>query len=242
MKRMKQKIKSKLGEEKTARLNRILSVARVVKTIVCWVLIAVLSLAIIAYIFMGESGDSPSILGCSLHRIHSDAMKPELSSGDIIINTDIKDPSEIQVDDIITINGGAEYNNQRLTRRVLIAPYDDGSGNIVLVTKADANDEDDGEISISAVESKYERKAYLLKLFYDFFFSGWGFAVFLILLVLVFIKQLRNIIKNTSGKVRQEDEREEDEDDSSQQTEYNDHETSDSESVDDFSVEDDYSD
>ncbi len=213
---LKPKIKKLLGKKKTAEVKRVLPIARAVKTAVCWILVAILTLAVVTFFFLRSSGDSPSVFGCSLHRIESPSMEPEIRLGDIIINIDIKDASEIRVGDIVTFNSGPEYNNVRVTHRVVTEPHDNGSGRMVLVTKGDRNDEDDGEIDVASVESKFSRRAGFLTLIYHFFFSGWGIAVFLILLALIFFSQLRNIFRLTSSKYREEEEDDDDEADASE--------------------------
>lgn len=197
MKKLKQKITDKLGEKKTATLKRVLKVGRIVKNIVCWILIAVLTVAVIIFMFNRVSGETPKVFGYSLHRIISGSMVPELAIGDVIISKEVKSPSEIGIGDIITFQGDRRFENQKVTHRVLVAPYDDGRGNTVLVTKGDANETDDGEISFSDVESKYLTKFSFLKSIYNFFFSPWGLLIFIFLLLLIFFDEILNIIRLT---------------------------------------------
>lgn len=205
MKKLKKIIKGHLGEKKTASLKKTLHVARVIKNIVCWTLIAVLTLAVVVFMVTKVSGGTPSVFGYSLHRIVSGSMSPELEIGDVIACKKITDPSEIAVGDIITFKGDNRFDNQKVTHRVLVSPYDDGRGNIVLVTKGDANPEDDGEINFNDVESKCVKKVDFLKSIYQFFFSQWGLIVFVFLLLLVFFDEVVNIIRLTMARAEKDD-------------------------------------
>ena len=195
MKKLKQKIREKLSDEEVAKLKNSLRIARVIKNIVCWTIVAVLTLAVIIFMLTRASGSTPSVFGFSVQRITSASMEPELVVGDIIINKDISDASEVKIGDVITFQ--SDFPNQKVTHRVIVAPYDDGRGNTVLVTMGDASDEDDGEIDFSRVESKFFAKSRALKWIYDFFFSPWGLVVFIFLLLLIFVDEILNIIKFT---------------------------------------------
>lgn len=205
MKKLKEKIKNKLGEKKTAKLKKSLHVARIVKNIVCWTLIAILTVAVVVFMLTKVSGGSPTLFGFSLHRIITGSMEPELMIGDVILSKEIKDPSDIGIGNIITFQGDARFDNQKVTHRVLVAPYDDGKGNLVLVTKGDANKNDDGVINYTDVESKYLSKLDFLRVLYNFFFSTGGFLVFIFLLLLIFFDEIVNIIKLTIGAAKEED-------------------------------------
>lgn len=205
MKKLKEKIKNKLGEKKTAKLKKSLHVARIVKNIVCWTLIAILTVAVVVFMLTKVSGGSPTLFGFSLHRIITGSMEPELMIGDVILSKEIKDPSDIGIGNIITFQGDARFDNQKVTHRVLVAPYDDGKGNLVLVTKGDANQKDDGVINYADVESKYLSKLDFLRVLYNFFFSTGGFLVFIFLLLLIFFDEIVNIIKLTIGAAKEED-------------------------------------
>ena len=203
MNKLKQKIKDRLGEKKTAALIKAFNITRIIKNVVCWVLIAVLAVAVIVFMFTKINGETPQVFGYTLHRIVSGSMKPELEVGDVIVSKEIKDISEIGVGDIITFQGDARFDDQKVTHRVLVAPYDNGRGATVIVTKGDANIEDDGEISVSSVESKYLSKFDFLKKIYDFFFTPWGLLVFIFVLLLVFFDEIMNIIRLSAQSAKE---------------------------------------
>lgn len=204
MKKLKQKIVDELGSEKTSGLKKSLRALRFIKNITCWTLVAVMTLAIIIFMLTRANGSTPSVFGFSIQRISSLSMEPELSIDDIVINRDISDASDVHIGDIVTFRGGSEFEGRMVTHRVLVAPYDDGRGNTVLVTKGDASDEDDGEIDLSSVKSKFFAKASILKFIYNCFFSVWGFVLFIILLLLIFVEEIYNIIRITIRTAEQE--------------------------------------
>ena len=199
MNKLKQTLKEKLGEQKTAKLKKTWRVVRVIKNIVCWTLIAVLALSIIVFTLTKINGDSPSFFGYSLHRIMSGSMEPELVINDVILSKDVSDTSQVRLGDIVTFEGGSAFDYKSVTHRVIVAPYDNGKGRVVVVTKGDSNDADDGEIDFSTVQSKYLRKINFLSHIYNFFFSKWGLLIFIGLLLLIFFDEIVNIIKIISA-------------------------------------------
>ncbi len=205
MKKLKEKIRNKLGKKRTADLKKALRIGRIIKNVVCWTLIAVLTIAIVIFMTTKISGGTPSIFGYTVHRISSGSMEPELSVGDVIICKQVKEPSELSVRDIITFNGGSRFDYQKITHRVLVAPYDDSTGKKVLVTKGDANEDDDGVISFSDVESKYLTKVNFLRDVYNFFFSTWGLLIFIFLLLLIFFDEIVNIVRLSIGAAEEDD-------------------------------------
>lgn len=206
MNKLKQLIKNKLGEKNTAKIKKALPAVRVIKNIVCWILIAVMALAIVTFLLTRASGNTPSFFGYSLHRIVSGSMETELEVGDVLLSQAITDISEIHMGDIVTFSGGEQFDNREITHRVLVAPYDDGRGNVVLVTKGDANESDDGEISVSDVKSKFVKKLGFIKWIYNFFFSVWGLVIFIFLLLLIFVDEIIIIVRLSSNHDEEEDE------------------------------------
>lgn len=196
VKKLKDKIRTKLGEDGYNKLKKALDTAKLIKNIVCWVLVAVLTLAVIIFMITKFTGKTPTVFGYSLHRVSSGSMEPELTVGDVIINRDIESRDEVHIGDIVTFRGDSGFDNNEVTHRVLVEPYDNGKGSTVLVTKGDANIDDDGEIEFSSVESKYIDKIGFLSGIYNFFFSQWGLIIFLFLLALILVDEIINIGKS----------------------------------------------
>lgn len=207
MKNLKQKIKDSLGEKKVEKLKKSLGVARIVKNVLCWTLVAILAMAIVVFMITKLSGGTPKLFGYTINRIVSGSMSPELEIGDVIISKVVTDTDEVHVNDIVTFQGGVDFENQKVTHRVLVSPYSASNGQIVIVTKGDANEIDDGEIVFDDVESKYISKVDILKSVYNFFFSKWGLIIFIFLLLLIFFDEIMNIIKLiVSGREEEEPE------------------------------------
>jgi signal peptidase len=203
MKKIKQRIKDRLGEKKTAALRKAFNAGRVVKNIICWTLIAVLTVAVVIFMLTKVGGGTPSVFGYSFHRIESGSMTPELEVGDVILNKDVSDVSQLNIGDIVTFQGDARFDDHKVTHRVLVAPYDNGRGSTVIVTKGDANEVDDGEINVSSVESRFVSKVGILKGIYEFFFSPWGLIVFIFLLLLIFFDEIMNIVRLTTRRAEE---------------------------------------
>lgn len=197
--------KKESDEERNTSFKKILNVGRIIKNIVCWLLIAVLTLAVIVFVFTKISGGTPVLFGYTINRIISGSMEPELGIGDVIISKEVTDTSDLSVGDIITFKGDKRFDNQKVTHRVLVTPYNDGNGGIVLVTKGDANVNDDGEINYYDVESKCIAKVDFLRDVYNFFFSKWGLIIFIVLLLLIFFDEIMNIVRLSVSREEEEE-------------------------------------
>lgn len=199
MNKLKQIIKTKLGEKNVTRLKRAWPKVRIVKNIVCWVMVAILGVAIVTFLLTRMSGNSPTLFGYSLHRVVSNSMEPELEVGDIFLGKKIDDSDAIRVGDIVTFKGGRQFNYENVTHRVLVEPYDNGKGEVVFVTKGDANNVDDGEINVNNVMSVFVKKLGFIRWIYDFFFSVWGLVIFILLLLLILVDSLISSIKQSAA-------------------------------------------
>ena len=205
---IKQRVADKLGRRRAAKLRKALNIAKIVKNIVCWTLVAVLVFIVITFLLARVNGGTPSVFGYTLHRIETGSMEPELHVEDVILCKDISDVKEVQAGDIITFQGGARFDNRKVTHRVQTAPYLDDAGEWVLVTKGDANEIDDGEIKFDKVESKMLQKVEALRILYSFFFSPWGLIIFIGMLLLIFFDEVMNLIHLTTHKYDEPEEQE----------------------------------
>lgn len=101
--------------------------------------LAIIVAACCTYVsYVSTSGNGvPSILGMRLFSIQTDSMYPEMSPGDLIIGSGIKDTSELEIGDIITywtvIDGQRVLNTHRITQIY------DGGGYLIFETKGDNN-------------------------------------------------------------------------------------------------------
>ncbi len=178
---------------------------RVIKNVVCWTLIIILSFAVITFLLTRFAGATPSLFGYTLQRVSSGSMVPELEVGDVILSRNVGESDELKVDDIITFDGSDQFGEKNVTHRIIVAPYE-ANGVVMLQTKGDANDIADNPIEFSRVKSIVLKKLSFLRTIYDMFLSPWGLIIFIALLLLVFFDELMNIIKIATGNYRDEDE------------------------------------
>lgn len=193
----KEKLAEKIERIKNLKVFRIV---RMIKNIICWVLIIVLAFTLIVFVTTRIQGNTPSVFGYSIYRISSGSMEPELMIGDVILDKVVNDESEISVGDVITFEGGSQFDNLIVTHKVIKAPYVDEDCNIMLQTKGVANEIEDTPIKFSQVRAKMISKIPYIDTLYNLFLSPSGLLIMILLIVLVFIDEIANIIKVMSGK------------------------------------------
>ena len=199
------KLKFKIIEENQDKINKMFNIARIVKNTVCWILIAVLALTMLAFLITKINGGTPSVFGYTIQRVSSGSMEPELMVGDAILSKDVGDVNSIKAGDIITFQGGAQFDYNRVTHRVISAPHM-VDGELVLQTQGDANALADEEITADAVLSKFITKIEILSGLYNLFLSPWGLIIFIALLLIVFFEEVVNIVRILTGNYPDEDE------------------------------------
>ena len=204
--KLKDRISARIPEEKRRPIRKALRAARVVKNIICWTMIVILSFAVITFLLTRFSGGTPSVFGYTIQRITSGSMEPALMVGDVILSKKVEDVESLAKGDIITFKGGAQFGNGiNVTHRVVVAPHEEDGG-IVLQTQGDANDIADDEITADYVESKYICKLGFVTKLYELFLSPWGLLIFIGLLLFIFFDELLNIVRIVSGNYPEEKE------------------------------------
>ncbi len=179
---------------------KVFRIARLIKNIICWVLIIVLAFTLIVFLTTRIQGNTPSVFGYSIYRISSGSMEPELMVGDIILDKVVDDETEIAVGDVITFEGGSQFDGKLVTHKVIKAPYTDENGNTMLQTHGIANELDDTPISIDQVRAKMICKIPYIDTLYNLFLSPCGLLIMILLIILVFIDEIINIVKILSGR------------------------------------------
>lgn len=181
---------------------RILSTA---KKVFFGVLLVVLAVVLISFFIVRINGGTPEIFGYSVQRIVSGSMEPSLCVGDIILSVKVENPSEIEMNDIVTFQGGSEFEYHTVTHRVIAPPALDINGEYVLTTKGDANDIPDAEINFEIVKSKFIKKLDFMNRFFEFFMSPWGLLTFIAALLIVFFDELLTVVKVLTNNYVEED-------------------------------------
>lgn len=179
---------------------KVFRIARLIKNIICWVLIIVLAFTLIVFLTTRIQGNTPSVFGYSIYRISSGSMEPELMIGDVILDKVVNDETEIAVGDVITFEGGSQFDGKLVTHKVIKAPYTDENGNTMLQTHGIANELDDTPISIDQVRAKMICKIPYIDTLYNLFLSPCGLLIMILLIILVFIDEIINIVKILSGR------------------------------------------
>lgn len=179
---------------------KIKNILRITKNVLCWGLIALLTVVLIVFMTTRIHGETPSVFGYSIFRVSSGSMVPELMIGDVILDKTIEDESEISVGDVITFDGGSQFDGRLVTHKVIKAPYTDSDGNVMLQTHGIANEIDDTPINFSQVRAKMICKIPYIDALYNLFLSPCGLLIIILLIILVFIDEIANIVKVMSGK------------------------------------------
>ena len=173
---------------------------KVLNTVVNVVLVIAILLGIFcsftAFVAKSGSGD-PSFFGIRPFSIQTESMEPFFSKGDLIIDVVVKDPSELQVGDVITfwtvIQGERVLNSHRIIQ------IDDYENYLSFVTKGDNNSvEDSLTVHQSEIVGKYKTHIPGVGTVIDFLQTGTGFllvivipcALFFIYQLIVFFKAL----------------------------------------------------
>lgn len=161
--------------------------------------IAIIIAALSTYIsFVSSSGNGvPSIFGIEMLSIQTDSMVPKINPGDLIIDKEVKDASELHKGDIITywtvIDGERVLNTHR------IVEIYDGGNYLIFATKGDNNNTEDPltvhESEIVGVYSRYNAetgedegatKIKGLGKVFDFLQTSTGFLLVVVLPVALF--------------------------------------------------------
>lgn len=174
--------------------------ARLVKNIICWILILILAITMVIFLTTRIQGNTPTVFGYTIFRISTGSMEPELMIGDVILDKVVDDETEISVGDVITFEGGSQFDGKLVTHKVIKAPYTDENGNIMLQTHGIANELDDTPISIDQVRAKMICKIPYIDTLYNLFLSPCGLLIMILLIILVFIDEIINIVKILSGR------------------------------------------
>lgn len=174
--------------------------ARLVKNIICWILILILAITMVIFLTTRIQGNTPTVFGYTIFRISTGSMEPELMIGDVILDKVVDDETEIAVGDVITFEGGSQFDGKLVTHKVIKAPYTDENGNTMLQTHGIANELDDTPISIDQVRAKMICKIPYIDTLYNLFLSPCGLLIMILLIILVFIDEIINIVKILSGR------------------------------------------
>lgn len=190
--------------------------SKVVSSIINVVLvIAIILAAISTYIsFVSTSGNGvPSILGLQMYSIQTESMYPILKPGDLIFDTAVKDPAELEIGDIITY--WTVINGERVLNTHKVHNIYDGGGYLIFSTKGEANTvEDPLTVHESEVVGKYKFRVEGLGKVFDYLQDSTGFLVVVVIPVFIFflfyLVQFFRVLfeyQNVKNRIKYEQER-----------------------------------
>ncbi len=142
-----------------------------------------------AFASKGGSG-VPSIFGLRIFSIQSESMESEFYKGDLIIDTGVKDPADLEVGDVITfytiINGERALNSHR------IIEITDNGTHLYFTTQGDNNTQADYMgVHENEIVGKYQFAIPKLGSVIDFLQTSTGFLIVIVLPVfLLFVYNL----------------------------------------------------
>lgn len=178
--------------------SKVKSIFKIIRSVICWLCIAVLVIAVVVMLTAKIKGTQPSLFGYSVYRVSSGSMEPELSVGDIILAKAVGDPMTLKVGDVVTYKGSGELSGKLITHKIIVAPQEE-DGEIMLQTKGIANEIADSPINADRVVSVMICEIEFLEYFYNYFFSPWGLLTIIALIIIVFIDELIVLVKTVTG-------------------------------------------
>ncbi len=183
--------------EQTKKKDRF-KVLRIIKNIVLGILILFLTSVLVVSMISRATGKTPTLFGYSLFRVSSGSMEPELGIGDIILVQKFEG-NNLNKGDIVTyVATDGEMSGKLITHRVVKEPYEE-NGETYLVTKGDANQDDDKPAKLSRIEGKLIIKIGFLKYLFDFFVTPWGLIAIIALIILAFFNEIIIFVKSLFG-------------------------------------------
>ena len=98
-------------------------------------------------------GDTPSLFGYSMYYIATESMEPSLEPGDIILSKQVKDPTTLEVNDVVTYLGEkANFKGKLITHQIIEKNVAE-DGSVTYLTKGtNPKSEVDPEINASQIK------------------------------------------------------------------------------------------
>ena len=169
-----------------------------VKNIILVLIIAALFFVIVFTMIARLTGGTPELFGNTLYRVSSGSMEPALKVGDVILSRAC-DPETLKKGDIVTYSvGNGSLKGQTITHRVIREPFSK-AGKRFIVTKGDANQFEDSDVSLSDIKGKYVCKVEILNSLYNFFITPLGLITIIFLIVIAFFNEIVILVKAVAG-------------------------------------------
>jgi len=178
----------------------------IVKTVLTICIVAVFSIIFVQRI----SNNKFTIGGYGIYTIISPSMRPEYEVFDMIIAKNVDDPLALKKGDVVVYKGEVDdFKDKIITHR--IDKVYTGTNPRKFLTKGDANDYPDPEITSDQIMGKVERKTVVLSFLSHIVNNIYGFyfIVFVPIVILVFLEVMDSINEKRAIKRLKEQEKEE---------------------------------
>ena len=106
-------------------------ILNILKNILAGVLIVIAA----SLLIIRMMGDTPRIFGYTLYYIVSPSMEPTLEVGDIILSKEVKDPSTLEIGDVVTYQGKEGSFAGKLVTHQIVEINENEDGTLVFRTK-----------------------------------------------------------------------------------------------------------
>ena len=178
----------------------------IVKTVLTICIVAVFSIIFVQRV----SNNKFTVGGFGIYTIISPSMKPEYDVYDMIIAKNVEDPLTLKKGDVVVYKGEVgDFKDKIVTHR--IDKVYTGTNPRKFLTKGDANDYPDPEITSDQIMGKVERKTVLLSFLSHIVNNIYGFyfIVFVPIVILVFLEVMDSINEKRAIKKLKQQEKEE---------------------------------
>ena len=198
--------------EEKSKVRKVVNI--VVNTILIIAIILAAICTFVAYVSNSGSG-VPTIFGIQFFSIKTESMYPTLLPGDLIIDTEVKDPTTLQKGDIITYWTIIEGERVLNTHRIDEIYQEEGGGFRIFETKGDKNSTVDAlTVHESEIVGKYSFRIPGLGKVFEYLQTPDGFLIVVVIPVFLFflfhLVQFFRVLfeyQNVKNRIKYEQER-----------------------------------
>ena len=198
--------------EEKGKVRKVINI--VVNTILIIAIVLAAICTFVSYVSTSGSG-VPSIFGIQIFSIKTESMYPTLLPGDLIFDTEVKDPSTLQKGDIITYWTIIEGERVLNTHRIDEIYQQEAGGFRIFETKGDKNTTVDAlTVHESEIVGKYAFRISGLGKVFDYLQTSEGFLIVVVIPVFLFflfhLVQFFRVLfeyQNVKNRIKYEQER-----------------------------------
>ena len=198
--------------EEKGKVRKVINI--VVNTILIIAIVLAAICTFVSYVSTSGSG-VPSIFGIQIFSIKTESMYPTLLPGDLIFDTEVKDPSTLQKGDIITYWTIIEGERVLNTHRIDEIYQQEAGGFRIFKTKGDKNSTADAlTVHESEIVGKYAFRISGLGKVFDYLQTSEGFLIVVVIPVFLFflfhLVQFFRVLfeyQNVKNRIKYEQER-----------------------------------